>query len=44
MIIRAACENLYPRLRMRGRKVMAISKHVDLLRRQRAQKILSEFA
>ena len=44
MIIRAADENLFPRLHVRWRQVMAICETVDLVRRQLLEKSLSKVA
>src|SRR5207249_1592859 len=44
VIIRAADENLFPRLSVRGRQIMAVCKHVDFLRRQLPEKNLGKVA
>ena len=44
VIIRAANENLLPRFRVCGRKIVPISEFVDLLRRQLLKKSLGQIA
>ncbi len=44
MIVRAANENFFPRLRVRGRKIVTICECVDFVRRQLFKKRLGQIA